>query len=262
MFTVVRVLQEHPNGAIIEYRVVRRQYQKSAELLVNIVPGSLNDLSFVNSGPDLRPYAQYEYRVTARNSKGQVSSPWVYIRTLSAPPTVQTKPMLYAQSAYSIRARWKAPKHPNGVISKYVIEYQAKWDDPTRFPSPVEYVTLDGQSHQVQFSGLLPFTTYAVRVVPVNDAGETPSEWVETRTLQAAPADVGSFDVEQIETGIAVILRWNQPGRPNGVITEYRIYDSDISTPIYQGSSQLFEYRRLQPFTFYNVQLEACTEVG
>ena len=51
--------------------------------------------------------------------------------------------------------------------------------------------------------------------------------------------------------------------KPNGEITEYRIYDEATApSPIYTGVTTEFEYLRLQPYTNYTLSLEACTSAG
>lgn len=50
-------------------------------------------------------------------------------------------------------------------------------------------------------------------------SGSMSSPWVGIRTLEASPADLANFTVEQREQGRALLLSWDQPSTPNGVIT-------------------------------------------
>lgn len=52
-----------------------------------------------------------------------------------------------------------------------------------------------------------------------NVPGSESSPWVDIRTLEASPAHLADFTVEQREQGRALLLSWDQPRTPNGVIT-------------------------------------------
>lgn len=52
-----------------------------------------------------------------------------------------------------------------------------------------------------------------------NPSGSVSSPWVGFRTLEASPGGLGNFTVEQREQGRALLLSWDQPPAPNGVIT-------------------------------------------
>lgn len=52
-----------------------------------------------------------------------------------------------------------------------------------------------------------------------NLSGSVSSPWVDIRTLEASPARLTDFTVEQREQGRALLLSWDQPRTPNGVIT-------------------------------------------
>lgn len=97
--------------------------------------------------------------------------------------------------------------------------------------------------------GLDPFSPYRLRVEAVNGAGGLEAEknilnirselwdkpegvwlfcttsgsvsslWVEVKTLEASPTGLGNFTVEQREEGRALLLSWDEPQAPNGVIT-------------------------------------------
>ena len=59
-----------------------------------------------------------------------------------------------------------------------------------------------------------------------------------------------------------MILTWNIPRKPNGIIVYYRLYEAGNINSIYQGLTRQFEYPRLQPFSKYEVRLEACSSAG
>ena len=251
---------EDPNGVILRYRVHRRQKGISGPgLLINVLTG--DDTSFTNAGPDLKPFTVYEYRITTVNSQGETVSDWEEVQTLEAIPEGLARPSIVAVDAYSLSVAWRPPTKPNGKILWYKVEFRQESNDPT-YIYPVQTVTVNSDAREVSVSGLKPYTRHEVRVGAVNSAGMLATDWVETITGQAAPADIGPFSIETVSTGLSAILRWSIPGQPNGVITNYLIYEEGNINPIFQGLSREFEYRRLQPYSQYKVQLEACTFSG
>ena len=249
-----------PNGIIYEYRIHRRLFGTSNNgLLINVVDGET--FMFTNAGPELNSYTEYEYRVTAVNRQGEASSNWVKVRTQEAPPQVLDVPTIIAIDAFSLSVKWEPPLSSNGIITYYQIEYRQASSDPT-VQFPLDTVTVPNSVTETSVSGLRPYSQYEVRVKAINAAGEVASEWVRANTAQAAPSNVGLFEVEQVSDGMSLILRWDEPGQPNGILTNYYIYEEGNFNSIYQGLNREFEFRRLQPYTEYNIRLEACTMGG
>lgn len=50
-------------------------------------------------------------------------------------------------------------------------------------------------------------------------SGSVSSPWVTIMTLEASPAGLANFTVEQREQGRALLLVWDEPSAPNGIIT-------------------------------------------
>lgn len=251
---------QNPNGVITQYRIFRRPSRtNSSGLLVNLVNAST--LSYYNTGPDLTPFTEFEYRLICVNSKGESSSNWTLVRTLPAPPQVILPPEISDVSAFTLKVSWLPPLVPNGVMINYRIQYRSTLSDPALSPQ-TNSLLVDGSISSTSVSGLRPYTIYDIRVVAVNAAGSLSSNWTRITTAQAAPADLGLFDVEKMTNGLSVILRWNVPVKPNGIISNYLVYEYGNINAIYQGLTRQFEYPRLKPFTLYQVRLEACTYGG
>lgn len=248
-----------PNGIIRQYRIHQRAVGTTSDILINQVDNST--FSFRHAGNDLQPFSEYEYKVTAINSAGQAESAWSKVRTLEAPPIGIQDPVVNVMGAYGMQVSWTEPRSPNGLIRMYNIQYTYLSNDPT-ITNPITLVTVDGSLRSAVISGLQPFTRYDVRVAANNSAGSAVSNWVSIQTGEASPSGLGSFLVEKMTNGEAVILRWGIPAQPNGVITTYRVYEGDSEVAIYQGLNREFEFRRLQPYTEYFVRLEACTTAG
>uniref|UniRef100_H3A4S8 Usherin n=1 Tax=Latimeria chalumnae TaxID=7897 RepID=H3A4S8_LATCH len=250
-----------PNGIITNYFIYRRPVGTQDELLVLI--WSEGALEFIDASDMLQPYTEYEYRVRAHNSRGSVDSQWSSTQTLEAPPQGVAAPSAQATSAYSVLVNWTQPTSPNGIISQYRVVYQEQRIDPTISTSAVTALTVPATSNQAHVFGLEPFTTYNIHVVAVNNAGQVTSPWTNVRTLEASPSGLSNFTVEKRENGRALLLKWSEPSKPNGVIKQhlrYNIFSDDNLE--YSGLSRQFLFRRLEPYTIYTLVLEACTEEG
>lgn len=99
-------------------------------------------LEFIDASDSLLPFSEYEYRVTAVNSKGSISSSWTSVRTLEAEPQGLDAPSAHPASAYSLLLSWTQPSIPNGVISKYKVVYQKLPNDPTFNSTTVTALTV------------------------------------------------------------------------------------------------------------------------
>ncbi len=99
-------------------------------------------LEFIDASDSLLPFSEYEYRVTAVNSKGSASSFWTSVRTLEAEPQGMDAPLAHPTSAYSLLLSWSEPNMPNGVISKYKVVYQKLPNDPTFNSTTVTALTV------------------------------------------------------------------------------------------------------------------------
>ncbi|MBN3306045.1 USH2A protein, partial [Amia calva] len=249
---------QKPNGVITAYFIHRRPVGTQEELLVFI--WSEGALEFIDASDILRPYTEYEYRIMARNIRGSVDSLWSSTQTLEAQPEGMAAPSARPTSAYSVLLNWTEPVSPNGIIAQYRVVCQKLGSDPTFNPSSVTAVTVPGTDKQAHVFGLEPFTTYNIHVAAVNGAGTLPSPWTSVRTLEASPSGLHNFTVEKRENGRALLLRWSEPSRPNGIIKTYNIFnDNNLE---FSGLSRQFLFRRLEPYTVYTLVLEACTDAG
>ncbi|KAM3624776.1 uncharacterized protein V6R79_001428 [Siganus canaliculatus] len=247
-----------PNGLISSYHVYRRPVGTEEELLVFI--WSSGPLEFFDASPTLRPFNYYQYRVRAHNSKGSVLSQWALAQTLQAEPQDMAPPTATPTGAYSAHLTWREPQQPNGLISSYRLLYKKHQQDPTLNSTAVTALTVQGSVSEATVFGLEPYSEYSLQVEAVNDAGSVSSQWVDIRTLEASPAGLANFTVEQREQGRALLLSWDQPSAPNGIIMMYNLYSEGNLE--FSGLSRSFLFRRLEPWTAYSLTLEACTSAG
>uniref|UniRef100_A0A3P9BUF9 Usherin n=1 Tax=Maylandia zebra TaxID=106582 RepID=A0A3P9BUF9_9CICH len=243
-----------PNGLITSYHIYRRPLGTEEELLVFI--WSSGPLEFFDASPALQPFSYYQYRVRAHNSRGSILSHWALGQTLEAKP----QDMAWALCAYSVHLKWSEPGQPNGLISHYRLVYRKHQKDPTLNSTIVTALTVEVITHTHTLYGLEPYSQYSLRIEALNRAGSVSSPWVDIRTLEASPAGVPNFTVKQREQGRALLLSWDPPQSPNGVITMYNLYSEGNLE--FSGLSRSFLFRRLEPWTVYTLTLEACTSAG
>ncbi|XP_074522167.1 usherin [Halichoeres trimaculatus] len=246
------------NGLITSYHVYRRPVGTEEELLVFI--WTSGPLEFVDASPALQPFSYFQYRLRAHNSKGSVLSQWAVAQTLQAEPQDMASPTVTPTGAYSVQLKWGEPQQPNGLISHYRLVYKKHQQDPTLNSTAVTALTVESAVLEATIYGLEPYSQYSLRVDAVNQAGSVSSPWVSIRTLESSPAGLTNFTVEQREQGRALLLSWDQPRAPNGIITMYNLYSEGNLE--FSGLSRNFLFRRLEPWTVYALTLEACTSAG
>ena len=249
----------NPNGIITQYLVYYRESGTTVQLLINRLNGETFHIR--HAGLELTPYTEYEYKVVAANSKGDTSSPWSSARTSAAPPEFLPQPFINVTGAFAVDLKWVQPAKPNGVISVYKIFYRQTDADPT-IPDTTKMLQVPGTARTTSVSGLKPYAEYQLRLEAINNVGSVTSIWVTFKMGESSPSGLGLFDIEKIASGTSVILRWGPPVHPNGIITTFRIFEEGSSVAAFQGLNREFELRRLEPYTEYFVQLEACTSAG
>ncbi|XP_059204973.1 usherin [Centropristis striata] len=249
---------QKPNGLITSYHIYRRPLGTEEELLIFI--WSSGPLEFFDASPALQPFSYFQYRLHSYNSKGSVMSLWTLAQTLQAEPQDMAPPTVTPAGAYSVHLKWSEPGQPKGIISHYKLVYKKHQQDPTLNSTTVTALTVEGSVLEATVYGVEPYSQYSLRVEAVNEAGSVSSPWVDIRTLEASPAGLANFTVEQREQGRALLLSWDQPSVPNGIITMYNLYSEGNLE--FSGLSRNFLFRRLEPWTMYTLTLEACTLAG
>ena len=248
-----------PNGIITLYSVRRRLLNQPITELPQHA-GPPNILSFPNSG--LTPFTAYEYRLQVTNGAGSVFSEWVTAQTREDIPNGIGLPLFDPSEVFArnVTATWMAPTSPNGIVLRYALEYRLAVD-PQRF-GPGEVVLAEEVPANVTTAtatDLLPVTTYELRVVAINSAGRGLGPFEVVTTSEDVPEGIQPIIVEQ-RTGFSLVLTWNPPRTPNGIVREYMLFlQGEI---IYRDSALTYTITRLQPFTSYNLQLAACTSAG
>lgn len=165
-------------------------------------------------------------------------------------------------TATSITITWDSG-NPDPV-SYYIIQYRAKSPDS-------KFETVDGiTTTRYSIGGLYPNTEYEIRVSAFNTIGQgPPSNKVDARTGEQAPASPPRNVQAQIISPSAVTVRWEEPEEPNGQIKGYRVYyTTDQSQPMSNWKihnvqdSVITTIQSLAPSETYTIRVLAFTSVG
>ncbi|XP_067085608.1 receptor-type tyrosine-protein phosphatase S, partial [Osmerus mordax] len=155
------------------------------------------------------------YTCVAMSSLGIIESvAQITVKSLPKPPGT---PMVTETTATSVTITWDSG-NPDPV-SHYIIQYRAKTSDS-------KFETMDSiTTTRYSIGGLYPNTEYEIRVSAFNTIGQgPPSEPVETRTGEQAPASPPRNIQARIISPNTMMVRWDEPEEPNGQIKGYRVY--------------------------------------
>ncbi|XP_071200702.1 receptor-type tyrosine-protein phosphatase S-like isoform X12 [Salvelinus alpinus] len=155
------------------------------------------------------------YTCVAMSSLGIIEAvAQITVKSLPKPPGI---PMVTETTATSVTITWDSG-NPDPV-SYYIIQYRAKSPDS-------KFETMDGiTTTRYSIGGLYPNTEYEIRVSAFNTIGQgPPSEPVETRTGEQAPASPPRNIQARIISQNTMMVRWDEPEEPNGQIKGYRVY--------------------------------------
>ena len=166
----------------------------------------------------------------AENGVGYVTSDSTAITLPALTPQGMTAPTnTTALSSTTIYVEWQAPQLPNGAIDQYRVLLNSGTPDATEHGVGVELDTVIG--------GLSPYTLYTVRIAACLAAvseGCGVGAASEVRTLESVPQMQPAPTLEALGPSV-VLVTWEPPSRPNGVILEFRIHRRDVAFPTSNG---------------------------
>uniref|UniRef100_A0A673N341 protein-tyrosine-phosphatase n=1 Tax=Sinocyclocheilus rhinocerous TaxID=307959 RepID=A0A673N341_9TELE len=200
------------------------------------------------------------YTCMAMSSLGIIeANSQIIVKSLPKPPGT---PVVTETTATSITITWDSG-NPEPV-SHYIIQYRAK--SPESKFETVESITTTRYS----IGGLSPNTDYEIRVSAYNTIGQgPPSEPVEARTGEQAPASPPCNIQARIISQNTMMVRWDEPEEPNGQIKGYRVYYTmDPSQPMSMWhihnvqDSVITTIQSLVATETYTIRVLAFTSVG
>nr|XP_055073733.1 receptor-type tyrosine-protein phosphatase S-like isoform X2 [Misgurnus anguillicaudatus] len=183
----------------------------------------------------------------------------IIVMSLPKPPGT---PVVTETTSTSITITWDRG-NPE-TVSYYMIQYRAK--SPESKFETVESITTTRYS----IGGLSPNTDYEIRVSAFNTIGQgPPSEPVEARTGEQAPASPPRNIQARIISQNTMMVRWDEPEKPNGQIKGYRVYytmDPSEVKSMWQihnvQDSVITTIQSLEPLRTCTIRVLAFTSVG
>ncbi|KAK6320139.1 hypothetical protein J4Q44_G00092460 [Coregonus suidteri] len=125
---------------------------------------------------------------------------------------------------------------------------------------------MDMQSEELSYlvSGLSPFTEYTFTVTAATSIGEGPASHVSEKTREQIPSSVVGVSYQNVSS-TSILVSWNPPLYPNGLITHYTIYGLNLHSNqalqrVTHNTSILLT--GLEKYTGYKLRVAASTAVG
>ena len=208
------------------------------------------DLAFQFSTSDLDPFTMYSFQVVAENGAGNVTSIPTVVTTLHGLPSMFGEPSATVISATEIAISWNPPLELNGELFGYQV-YRDGEPLLSELTSALTFVE----------RGLSPFTEYSYFVEICASGGCLNSSSVSNMTFEALLEMASDLVASNVQAR-SLVLAWEEPGLPNGEITEYIVTLLDTSTEVFRGLNLTTTLPDLIPFTDYSFQLMTCNSIG
>lgn len=205
----------------------------------------------------VQPAMHYEYALRAFTLGGYSESKKVIVYTPESSPDEIAAPVLKSLNSTAMQATWTAPMKPNGQIVSYSVLYQVVSGPPQK-----KFV---GFAFKTIITNLYPFSMYDVRIEACTNRGCGVGEKLDMRTEEAMPRDQQP-PVLAAKTNNIIVLSWSPPGKPNGIITKYKVQrrELNIMVPViaYQGLRREYYDTNVKPYTTYQYNVISYNKVG
>ncbi|KAM8980513.1 phosphatidylinositol phosphatase PTPRQ isoform 3-T4 [Sarcophilus harrisii] len=218
----------NPNGIIQKYTIYLRRNNENEERTINTTKLSQNIRG-------LKKYTHYTIEVSASTLKGEgVRSMPVTILTEEDAPGSPPRDFSVKQlSGVTVKLSWQPPLEPNGIILYYTVYV---WDKSSLKAINVTETSLE----YADLENNIKYNAYVTASTRFGD-GKIKSNLISFRTPEGAPSDPPK-DVHYANlTSSSIILFWDPPSKPNGIIQYYSVY--------YQNNSGTF----MQNFTLHDI---------
>ena len=254
---------EKSNGIITKYEIFHAE--ADSEEFVLLV--ELENFHSDHVHPNLLANSRHQYKVTAYNAAGPVTSPIADVVLPHTSPVPMKVPILEALSSTTLNISWEPPSITNGDLDQYRVLLN------TGTPQSLD-IGVSADFTNTIVPNLTPYTKYSVRLsaclvdIP-NGCSMSPSSSVTT--LSAAPQFLDPPTLEAVASD-SVKTTWNPPTLPNGVILKYSIYrrlessSSVVGLLINRVGGSVRSYintgPELSPYTLYDYRVQAQNTEG
>ncbi|XP_015602585.1 neogenin isoform X2 [Cephus cinctus] len=175
-------------------------------------------------------------------------------------PSAPRNLSLLIVSARFVTLHWQEPENSNGDILAYNVYYKEDGSQRERV------INVTQKQLEVMVPGLQPSVTYHFRVVAHNSRGAgLSSDILKVTTHEAAIVPDPPINLEGHATGSdSIALTWEEPQALIGRISKYIVsyIEGESEEQSVETASTTIELKNLQPFTEYNIWVQAINENG
>ncbi|XP_074645008.1 putative receptor-type tyrosine-protein phosphatase mosPTP-1 [Tubulanus polymorphus] len=243
---------------------------------------------YAYSIPNLKPFTDYQARVSALNGVGESDSSLDtdVVKTMQGVPSSPPIIDWFAVKNTSVHLIWKPPP-PNtihGIMEGYVLSYVLKTSSRSEavklemnygVNTSMTYSLIgkdpvsDKFIEEYEIKGLLSYRVYNISVRVKNGYQVGPPATKTIRTLPGVPSEPTIYHVSD-QTWHSFRVQWTEPVFPNGVIQGYKLYWTSKGTDTgWEGidvdgtSPQMHAFvKNLEPKTYYRLAVAARTKQG
>ncbi|XP_075456630.1 phosphatidylinositol phosphatase PTPRQ isoform X3 [Ascaphus truei] len=237
-----------PNGIIIGYYL--QIYGPQGNYSV-----STSQVSIILE--DLLPFTQFFIFVAARTVKGTGPSSPLVFHTDEAEPSAPPQNLTFINSTENAAwLQWSPSPKPNGFVHLYSLKILENSSQLIFFQN------VSGLQTEARLSALEPFKTYFARVSAFTKVGNGNqfSNIVSFATKASAPGAVQNVYCTPTSWQ-SVLIQWDPPSRPNGLITHYIITFQSIVVRV-TSADNVYTFRELLSNTTYYFEIKAANFAG
>ncbi|XP_064396511.1 phosphatidylinositol phosphatase PTPRQ-like isoform X3 [Halichondria panicea] len=247
-----------PNGVITGYSYTVKGPTPKTDIIVSMTTNSTS----IMVDASLLPAREYTVTVTAYTTPGPGDSSMVTITVPEAIPSPVTNLMLMMTDS-SLTVTWDPPSMPNGDLT-YTATFSYT-DLATGINDTVltmQTTEEDDRSVTYTSAPLEPYARYDVVVIASTSVGNSDPATASVFTAQGVSE--APRNLMTIPTNTTVVVTWEAPSDPNGVIFAYSVtlQDSDMTVDDSQNESNttfISTFDNLIPFSNYTVIVTALT---
>ncbi|KAG2460313.1 PTPRQ phosphatase, partial [Polypterus senegalus] len=248
----------HPNGEIQYYTI--HVWSGTTEIVQNV-----SNMSVLLD--DLESNSEYHAYVTSstRLGDGGVKSEVVVFRTSEGAPADPPGNLSYVNiSSTSIEVLWMPPSKPNGIIQFYTVYYSnSSGNIYSQNVTDIDFENVnENQTYSTIINDMMKYSYYNLWMTASTALGDGN----QTSTILAVHTDEDVPDIVQnlLCSGTSwqsVLVQWDAPAKPNGVITHYVVqFGNEIME--FQPTDRVHTFRDLLANASYTYYVMASTVVG
>jgi hypothetical protein len=274
-------LEDDRNGVISGFRV----------RFIESISNNFTDLEVENATitiEEVKPFTLYYAEVAAFTMVG-IGPYTARIRVLTPEDVPSPVSMTMLEpiqgSPTQLTVQWRPPEEPNGELLAYSVYCRKSTRQPlcncdstisvNSTSCPCGDLEQDTSYHRQAvlpvdvphvkvIGGFSPYTNYTCFMTANTSAGESsPGIPHSSTTDESTPADEPQDVTVNSLNCTAILIQWNPPLIPNGIILFYAIYiNNNITFNISAVNQNSFMFGGLSPYQLFNVRLSASTKVG